>query len=62
MNKKDIISSIFFPRKSYIDKDKDDHLINVEKDIVVSARLFLKDKSFDNILFFHGNAESILSL
>ena len=31
---------------------KDDHLINVEKDIVVGARLFLKDKSFDNILFF----------
>ncbi len=57
MNKKDIINSIFFPRKSYINKDEKDHLISVEEDVVVGARLFIKDKSFDNVLFFHGNAE-----
>ena len=57
MNEKDIINSIFFPRKSYIDRDKNDHLIDVGEDVFIGARLFLKDASFDNILFFHGNAE-----
>ena len=57
MNKKDIVDSIFFPRKSYIEKDNKDHLVSVEKGVSVGVRFFLKDKSFDNILFFHGNAE-----
>ena len=57
MNKQSIISSIFFPRKSYLKKDKSDHLVRVEEDCFVGVRFFLKDPSFDNILFFHGNAE-----
>ena len=57
MHKNNIINSIFFPRKSYIEKDDNDHLVQVEKNVSVGVRFFLKDKSFDNILFFHGNAE-----
>ena len=58
MNDKDIIlNSIFFPRPSFKDKDEKDHLVDVEKGIMVGARFFLNDKNFPNILFFHGNAE-----
>ena len=57
MNKKNIVDSIFFPRKSYIEKDNNDHLVSVEKGVSVGVRFFLKDKSYNNILFFHGNAE-----
>ena len=57
MNKKDIINSIFFPRKSYIQKEERDHLVQVSEDVDVGVSFFIKDTSFDNILFFHGNAE-----
>ena len=57
MNKNKIINSIFFPRKSHLPKDDLDHLVEVESSIFVGVRFFLKDSSFDNVLFFHGNAE-----
>ena len=52
-----IVNSIFYPRKSHLDKDDKDHIIEVEKNTYVGARFFLKDKQFDNIIYFHGNAE-----
>ena len=52
-----LLNSIFFPRPSFKPKDENDHLVEVEKDIFVSVRFFLKDTSFPTILFFHGNAE-----
>ena len=52
-----IINSIFFPRKSRAESDDKDLLIQVEKEIKVGVRFFLKSKTYDNILFFHGNAE-----
>ena len=54
---KSLLNSIFFPRPSYKDKDTNDYLVEVEDNIHVSVRLFLKDKQFPTILFFHGNAE-----
>ena len=57
MNKNKIINSIFFPRKSHIDKKINDRLVEVEEGIEVGVSFFIKDASFDNILFFHGNAE-----
>ena len=57
MNKNNIINSIFFPRKSDVEKDQNDHLVSVEDEVDVGLRMFLKDASFDNIVFFHGNAE-----
>ena len=51
-----LINSIFFPR-STSSKDQDDHLIKVEDDTSVGIRFFIKDKSYTNILFFHGNGE-----
>ena len=58
MNDREILlNSIFFPRPSYKAKDEKDHLIEVESDIYVSARFFLKNQSYPTILFFHGNAE-----
>ena len=50
-----IINSIFYPRK-YHESDKKDIIIPTGKD-QIAIRLFLKDKSFPTILFFHGNAE-----
>ena len=57
MNKNEIINAIFYPRKSFIEQDENDLLIEVEKGIKVAARLFLKNNSNVNILYFHGNAE-----
>ena len=58
MNDREILlNSIFFPRSSYKGKDEKDHLIEVENDIHVATRFFLKDKNYPTILFFHGNAE-----
>ena len=57
IDKQKILNSFFFPRKSHLEKDSKDYLINVEKDIFVGTRFFLKNKLFDNIIFFHGNGE-----
>ena len=57
MNKKEILNSIFFPRKSYSDKSDSDHIVSVDGEIGVGVRFYLKDVRFDNIIFFHGNAE-----
>ena len=57
MNKSELFNSIFFPRPSFIEKDEKDHLVDVENEVQVGTRFFLKDKKYPNILFFHGNAE-----
>ena len=57
MNKKEIINAIFYPRKAHKKQDAKDHLVSVFEGIDVGVRFFMSDKSFANILFFHGNAE-----
>ena len=57
MNKINIINSIFFPRRYHLKKDEKDYMLEVEPGVKIGARLFLKDKSYDNIIFFHGNGE-----
>ena len=57
MNKKEIINAIFYPRKSHKEQDSKDFIITVSDRNRVGCRMFLKDRSFHNILFFHGNAE-----
>ena len=46
-----LLNSIFFPRPSFKAKDTNDHLVEVDDNIYVSVRLFLKDKVFPTILF-----------
>ena len=46
---KSLLNSIFFPRPSYKDKDTNDYLVEVEDNIHVSVRLFLKDKQLSLI-------------
>tara|TARA_Y100001970_G_scaffold122493_2_gene151868 strand:+ start:39128 stop:39883 length:756 start_codon:yes stop_codon:yes gene_type:complete len=57
MNKKQLIDSIFYPRKSHIPKEDNDHVIKMNDGEKIGARFFLKDKKIPTILFFHGNAE-----
>ena len=57
MNKKDILKSIFYPRKSFKSADDQDLLISVENSIDIGVRLFLLNKLYPTILYFHGNAE-----
>ena len=52
-----LLNSIFFPRKSDFEIDDKDHLVNVDSDVSVGIRLFIKDGSYPTILFFHANAE-----
>ena len=56
-NHNQLLNSIFFPRPTFKPKDENDHLVEVEKNIYVSVRFFLKDTNYPTILFFHGNAE-----
>ncbi len=46
MNKKEILDSIFYPRKSYKEQDLKDLLIPVSEDVSVGARVFLDNKNF----------------
>ena len=57
INKKEILNSIFFPRKSHLKKSELDHIVSVEEGVGVGVRFYLKSSRFDNIIFFHGNAE-----
>ena len=52
-----LLNAIFFPRSSFISKDDNDHLVEMEKNIRVGVRFFISDKTSPTILFFHGNAE-----
>jgi len=56
ISKDNLINSIFYARPTS-SKDENDHLVEVEDSISVGVRFYLKDKTFNNILFFHGNAE-----
>ena len=40
-------------------RDQKDHLIPVEKDVVIGARFHMAQKSGCNVLFFHGNGEIV---
>jgi len=51
-----ILNNIFFPRKIST-KDSKDFLIQIDSEVKINARFFLKDSSLPNILFYHGNAE-----
>ena len=54
--KETLINSIFYPRKHH-SKDEKDLFTNSNENTSISARFFIKDKSYPTILFFHGNAE-----
>ena len=57
ITKDQLISSIFYPRESNVDKDDKDIIIDVGKNINIGIRLFLQNKNHPTIIFFHGNAE-----
>ena len=57
MNSESLLNEIFFPRPSFLSKDKKDHLVEVEDGIHVSARFNMSNEKNPTILFFHGNAE-----
>ena len=56
VSKETLINSIFYPRKHH-SKDEKDLFTNSNENTSISARFFIKDKSYPTILFFHGNAE-----
>ena len=51
INKNQLLSSIFHPRKSNIQKDEKDILIEVENNTNIGIRLFLKNKKNKYYLF-----------
>jgi pimeloyl-ACP methyl ester carboxylesterase len=61
LDRPDILGYLFHPRPVGQGKNSsdDDHLIPVEKNVVVGARFHLAKKSSPNILFFHGNGEIV---
>tara|TARA_B110000438_G_scaffold297192_1_gene343186 strand:+ start:242 stop:1000 length:759 start_codon:yes stop_codon:yes gene_type:complete len=57
INKENLLESVFFPRKSTIPIDENDHLVDVSNSVKVGIRVFIKDKKAPTILYFHANAE-----
>ena len=57
MNKENLIQSIFYPRKSSMPFDENDHLVDVGDNEKVGIRFYIKSKEAPNILYFHANAE-----
>jgi len=59
LDQPDILNIIFHPRQENPLPSQDilDHDFQVDKDILVGARLHLTNSEFPNILFFHGNGE-----
>lgn len=57
IDKKNILKSIFYPRKSSVQLDEMDKLVTIDTGINVGIRLFIKDKQAPTILYFHANAE-----
>ena len=47
-----LLNSIFFPRKSDFEIDDKDHLVNVDSDVSLGIRLFIKDDSYPTILIY----------
>ncbi len=63
LDRPEVLMFLFHPRQELgVLKPKTgthDLLIPVEKDVVVGSRFYMGEKSFANILFFHGNGEII---
>ncbi len=57
MNKDKILDNIFLPRKTNFFENSPHSFISVEDGVEVSYCSYIKNKSYDNIIFFHGNAE-----
>ena len=56
-----ITQVLFHPRKDSKNdfKHKTNKLINVEENVNIGCRLHLKDQTFPNLIYFHGNAELV---
>jgi len=59
----EVLTGLFHPRADYEQAEKPsdaiDQLIPVEGNAVIGGRFHMADKSFPNILFFHGNGEIV---
>ena len=56
------VSSIFFPEKckqTPLPANALDMAIEVEPDVIIACRCYIHDKSSPNILYFHGNGETV---
>lgn len=56
-----VIDSIFYPRGDYYEIPDSDRAIAVylwvEEGVTISCRFYFADKSYPNVLYFHGNGE-----
>ncbi len=63
LDRPEILSALFHPRADWraspTNQQPKNHLIPVDKDVVIGARFHLADTAASNILFFHGNGEIV---
>lgn len=62
LDQAEALSSIFFPDKckqTPLPANALDMDIEVEADVVIGCRCYIHDKSSPNILYFHGNGETV---
>ncbi len=63
LDRPEVLTGLFHPRADYEPAEKPpgaiDRLIPVEDNAVIGGRFYMAEKSFPNILFFHGNGEIV---
>ena len=63
LDRPEILAYLFHPRQEWRatggPSSAQDVMIPVEQDVAVGARFHMQEKSFPNILFFHGNGEIV---
>jgi uncharacterized protein len=63
LDRPEILMSLFHPRAEWNETDapdtSQDVMIPVDEDAAIGARFHMKETSFPNILFFHGNGEIV---
>ncbi len=61
LDRPELVNSLFFPRRDFNDSPEYacDFLVQVEKNISITCRLYEGDKNWPWILYFHGNGEVV---
>jgi len=63
LDRPEVLSAIFHPRtdgRAYpSNQQPKDHLVPVDRDVVIGARFHMETTTAPNILFFHGNGEIV---
>jgi fermentation-respiration switch protein FrsA (DUF1100 family) len=61
LDRPEILSFVFYPRKDFTKTppNASDYFLPVDKDVPISCRFYIHNRSSPSILYFHGNGEVV---